>query len=80
MNTNDIIIKLNEIFKIIFKDNSIKINETTSAADIEQWDSLTHPILIDAIEKEFKIKFKLKELIAMQNVGNLVKIIKEKSQ
>ena len=78
MTDSELIIKLKEVFNRVFKDDSITINENTSASDIEQWDSLTHPILIDEVENEFKVKFKLKELIRMQNVGDLIKIIKEK--
>ncbi len=78
MTDNEIIERLNGIFIKVLKDNSIKLSETTSAADIEQWDSLTHPVLIDAVEKEFNVKFKLKELIKMKNIGDLIKILKEK--
>ncbi len=78
MTDNEILTKLIYVFVKVFKDNSLIINENTSANDIAQWDSLTHPVLIDAVESEFKVKFKLKELIRMQNVGDLIKIIKEK--
>lgn len=78
MTDNEIITKLNGVFTKVFKDDSLVINEDTSASDIEQWDSLTHPILIDEVESKFNVKFKLKELIRMQNVGDLIRIIKEK--
>lgn len=78
MTDNEIITKLNGVFTKVFKDDSLIINESTSASDIEQWDSLTHPILIDEVESKFNVKFKLKELIRMQNVGDLIRIIKEK--
>ena len=49
-----------------------------TAQDIDNWDSLTHMLLISKIEEEFEIKFKLKELNNLNNVGNLVEIINEK--
>jgi len=70
--------RLNKVFCKVFKDDSIVISETTTAKDIEKWDSLTHLILISTTESEFGIKFKLKELIAMKNVGDFMKSIESK--
>ena len=49
-----------------------------TAKDIDNWDSLTHMLLITKIEEDFSIKFKLKGLNDLNNVGNLIKIIDEK--
>ncbi|MFA6924249.1 MAG: acyl carrier protein [Bacteroidales bacterium] len=70
--------KLNQIFRKVFKDNGINITNEMSAKDVEKWDSLSHLILISTIESEFGIKFKLKELIAMKNVGDLIQNINSK--
>lgn len=69
--------KLNEIFREVFDDDSITVEETTSAADIEDWDSLTHITLISEVEDAFDIKFAMKDVIGMQNVGEMVDIIME---
>ena len=45
--------RLNEIFKGFFDDDSIEIDENTTAEDIEDWDSLNHITLIDTVESEF---------------------------
>ena len=71
--------KLNSIFADVFKDNSIQIFDEMSTGDVERWDSLSHLTLIATIENEFNIKFRLKELIAMKNVGDLINEIKAKS-
>jgi acyl carrier protein len=47
-----------------------------TAKDVEKWDSLTHLVLISDTEEEFGINFKLKELIAMKNVGDFLRSIK----
>ena len=49
--------RLNRIFQDIFEDPSLAISDSTVAADIDAWDSLTHIDLIVQIEKEFRIKF-----------------------
>ena len=78
MTKNSVLIKLTNIFREIFNDREIVINNKMTAQDIDNWDSLTHMLLISKIEEEFEIKFKLKELNNLNNVGNLVNIINEK--
>lgn len=71
MNKEEIFIKLNSIFRDIFDDESIVLSENTTAADIEDWDSLTHISLIAAIEDEFGIRFDMKDVLNMKNVGEM---------
>lgn len=68
--------KLNEVFRDVFDDNSIEVNDATTADDIEDWDSLNHITLIGAIENEFNLTFKMGEISGMKNVGEMVEIIK----
>jgi acyl carrier protein len=75
MSHDEIKSRLNKVFCKVFKDDSIIISDETTAKDIEKWDSLTHLILISTTESEFGIKFKLKELIAMKNVGDFMRSI-----
>ncbi|NVO08519.1 MAG: acyl carrier protein [Bacteroidales bacterium] len=74
----DIIEKLATIFRTVFKKESLIITEDLTANDVEGWDSLTHMLLIAEIENVFSIKFKLKELNKMKNVGDMVAIISSK--
>jgi acyl carrier protein len=78
MSYEEIKSRLNQVFCKVFKDDSIVISDDTTAKDIEKWDSLTHLILISTTESEFGIKFKLKELIAMKNVGDFMTSIHSK--
>lgn len=70
--------KVADIFKEVFDDDSLVISDDTAAEDIEDWDSLMHISLITAIENEFNIKFKLKEVTSLQNVGDTIDLIMEK--
>ena len=72
--------RLNSIFADVFQDSSIQISDEMTTQDVERWDSLSHLTLIATIEDEFDIKFKLKELIAMKNVGDLINGVKAKSE
>lgn len=78
MNEKDIYDKLNEVFQIVFDDNSIIVNSTTNSSDIDDWDSLEHINLLVAVEQKFNIKFNMSEVIDMNNVGDMVKTILNK--
>lgn len=70
--------KLTNIFQEVFADANLILSDDLTANDVDNWDSLTHMILITEIETLFDIKFKLKELNKMKNVGDLVEIITNK--
>lgn len=78
MNEKDIYDKLNEVFQVVFDDNSIIVNSTTNSSDIDDWDSLEHINLLVAVEQKFNIKFNMSEVIDMNNVGDMVKTILNK--
>ena len=72
---NEIYERLNDIFRDVFDDDSISVTANTTAADIEDWDSLSHITLMAAVEDEFRMKFSMKEVVEMKNVGVMVPII-----
>jgi acyl carrier protein len=51
-----------------------------TAQDIEKWDSLRHIQLISEVERVFGIKFKLREILHMNNVGDLIDLITAKQE
>ena len=75
---DEIYVKLTNIFRENFDDDSIKINDNTTAKDIEDWDSLEQINLISRIEKVFNIKFDIKETLTLHNVGEMVSLISTK--
>ena len=78
MNRDDYINKLQDIFRDIFDDYNLVVNESTSSDDIEDWDSLTQISLTTAIEKEFEVKFTIKEFMELKNVGEMVVLLTSK--
>lgn len=78
MDKTELINKLTSVFRKIFNNESLVLSDGLTANDIDQWDSLSHMILITEIEKVFSIKFRLKELNKMRNVGDMVEIIASK--
>lgn len=72
--------RLQEIFRDIFDDEELIIREDMSANDIEDWDSLAQINLIIAIEKEFKVKFKLDEVSNLKNIGEMLELLSKKQR
>lgn len=78
MERNEIIEKLTPIFRQVFSEESLVLNDEMTANDVENWDSLTHMQMVTAVEKAFAIKFKLKDLNKMKKVGDLIAVIASK--
>ena len=76
MTRQEIYEKLNEVFSDVF-DEDIVVNDETTAADVEDWDSLTHITLISEVEDAFGIKLSMKDVLGMKNVGEMVDIIEK---
>ena len=74
--TRDEVFKgVQDIFRDIFDVEDLVISNTTNSDEIEDWDSLNHINLVSAIEKEFKIKFALGELMTLKDVGAMVDLM-----
>jgi acyl carrier protein len=78
MDKNDITEQLNVLFAETLDDNSISLNDATTASDVEGWDSLTHIQLVVSIERKFGIRFTSREIQSWNNVGEMVKCINNK--
>ena len=76
---DDIYRKLGDVFQDVFDDDSIVLRPELTAADVAEWDSLTHIRLMLAIEKRFGIKFTASEISKLKNVGELVELIQIKT-
>lgn len=75
MSREEVFVKLNEVFRDVFDDESITVTQTTTADDIEEWDSLEHINLLAAVEQEFSMKFNMGQVVSMKNVGEMADII-----
>ena len=73
-----IIEKLTEIFREVFNDSNIVLQDEMTSKDVENWDSLTHMLMIAKVEETFEIKFKLKELNKLKSVGDMISILESK--
>ena len=78
MDNSKILSQLDVVFIDVLDNKNIKLSSSTTANDIEDWDSLNHIQLVVAIEKQFKIRFSSKEIQNWKNVGELMESINHK--
>lgn len=78
MTREELFERLDAVFQDVFDDDTITVNDETTADDIEDWDSLEHINLVAAVETEFGVKFSMGQVVTMKNVGEMVDIILQK--
>lgn len=77
MTREEVYERLNKVFRDVFDDENIELNDETTSDDIEDWDSFEHINLVVAVEDEFSFKIPMGKVITMKNVGEMVDIILE---
>lgn len=75
----NVIEELQQVFRATFKDNAIEIGDSTTAKDIDEWDSLSHVGLVLEAEKQFRIRFSTAEIALLENVGEFAQIIRRRT-
>lgn len=75
-----ILAKIKPIFQKVFNKKNIKLNYKSSSSNIRNWDSLAQITLVLNIERMFRIKFKISEISALNNVGEMIDLILKKKK
>lgn len=78
MTRDAIIAKITELMEDIFDEDDLTYSDALTAADIEEWDSLSNIRFVVGIEKEFGIRFSNSEIAGLENVGQMVDLIAAK--
>lgn len=77
MNKDEILLRLNSVFRDVFDDESLEIDEVTGPDEIDDWDSLAHISLIAAVESEFGIRFDIKTALHLKTAGEIAAAVSE---
>lgn len=80
MNKEEILNTIKASFVRVLEHDNFELNETTTAKDVDGWESITHLLIMNDIEKAFDIKFKLMDLMGMENVGDLINTVEKEIQ
>ena len=70
--------RLTPIFRDVLDDDALVITLSTTADDVDGWDSLAHIRLVVSIEQAFGLRFSAAEVSALENVGDLMALIQRK--
>ena len=72
MDQNEILATITDVFRDALDDEKIILTRETTAADVDNWDSLTHFQLVVAVERKFSIRFNSQEFLRWKNVGEMI--------
>jgi acyl carrier protein len=76
MTTEDAVLaRVRGVIARMFDDDNVIVESSTTATDVEGWDSVSNIELMVALEREFGIRFNTGEMATLANVGQLVTLI-----
>lgn len=75
MDRDEILKQLALIFEEVLKQPGLKIDYNMSADDIDGWDSLSNMTIISEIEKKWNVHFKLRDIVRMKNIGDMIDVM-----
>ena len=72
----------NQLRKVILSQLGLDdwdIRDSTNAGQIPGWDSLSHAMIIAAVEDEFGVRFTTREVLQLATVGQLQELLNRKT-
>jgi acyl carrier protein len=75
-----ILMKLTEVFREVFADDSLVLSREMTATDIEGWDSLAHITLMLSVQRAFQVRLSALESSQLQNIGALIELLHSKGR
>jgi acyl carrier protein len=74
----DVLARVQKAFSSAFELDPGSVTINTVPADIRAWDSMGHVTLASSLEQEFNLTFDVDELMEMENVREIVRIVQAK--
>jgi acyl carrier protein len=71
--------RLTGVFQETFDDPGLELSDSMTAADVDEWDSLQHIVLVLAVEREFRIRLNPAEVGKLENVGRMIDLLQVKA-
>lgn len=78
MNKQEVLAKVQDIFRDVLDNDELVLEEQMTAQDVEEWTSLSQAQILTAIEQQMGFRFTLKEIMTMKSVGQIVDAIASK--
>jgi acyl carrier protein len=77
---HDLLAKVQKAFHDAFDVDPQSISLDTQPDAVPGWDSMGHVTLASSLEREFDISFDVDDLMAMENVREIVRIVQSKTK
>jgi len=75
---NEVLNKVQIAFQSAFDIDPASINMNTTPDNITAWDSMGHVTLASSLEKEFGLTFDVDDLMEIENVKEICRIVESK--
>jgi acyl carrier protein len=70
--------RIQEIFRMVLRDDTIELGAETRAVDLPGWDSLAHINAMFGVEQEFGVQFVGDEFARVATIGELEELLARK--
>jgi acyl carrier protein len=78
MDQTQALAQLSAIMREVLDNPDVTLTPTTTADDVEGWDSMSNITFVVEVERQFGVKFKTAEIEEMRNVGDMLDMITAK--
>ena len=78
MDKAQVLAEVSEIIRDVLDVPALVVTMSTSAENVEGWDSFNHINIVVAVESHFHVKIHTAEIEELRNVGELVDLIHQK--
>ena len=78
LSNDELMGKVRSAFKSAFDVDPQTININTVPSDVSAWDSMGHVTLASSLEQVFGLTFDVDDLMAMENVKEICRIVQSK--
>ncbi|ATC64950.1 acyl carrier protein [Nibricoccus aquaticus] len=75
MNSDEILARVSAIVSDALQSGPVVLTRDTKAMQVRGWDSLSHTIILIALEDAFACTLPVDRTLALKNVGDLVDLI-----
>lgn len=78
MPPEEILPQLVALFREVLKQPTLELHPHTTAHDVQGWDSLNHAILLAEVQRQFGVRFSVREVIKLKTIGQLIELLHQK--
>ena len=75
MTKEEVFERVKKVFNEMFHNDNVTLE--TNREDVQNWDSMSHVMFLSAIQKEFKISFKMNDMINLNSIAKIVDSVLE---